>query len=248
MVYDDILRVMPSLVRSIELVVGRIKSTYYLLHTTHWRRRRLGFSLIELLIVISLFGLAASLITAAYLTFERSQKVKNTALTLKNDIRLIQNKAHTGDKGPEGKCYHLASSSSAVSLVGWYITIAEDATSYTLSINCKDTSGNYDCINTCTEKTVLLPDGIKINSISYDGIDPSFTSIHLLFQPLVRDAKFFNDTQFVPSTRPFVDSGGIYDTISNFTVADKFRIKILGTNGGSYFVDVGKSGEVNEQK
>src|SRR3989338_10011742 len=81
-----------------------------------------GFTFIELLVVITIFGLTASLVTASYLTFERNQRLKNAALTLKNELRLIQNRALSGDKAPPSdpeSCY-----SKEGILVGWYLKIS----------------------------------------------------------------------------------------------------------------------------
>src|SRR3990167_7502376 len=71
--------------------------------TSQWRssdiRRKAGFTLIELLIVITLFAITSSLITASYITFEKNQRIRNAAQTLKNDLRFTQNKSLAGDKG-----------------------------------------------------------------------------------------------------------------------------------------------------
>jgi prepilin-type N-terminal cleavage/methylation domain-containing protein len=77
-----------------------------------------GFTLIELLIVIILFSMTTFIAAAAYLSFERDQRVKSAVLTLKNDLRFTQNKALSGDKNTSTNC-----TASARTLVGWYIQI-----------------------------------------------------------------------------------------------------------------------------
>ena len=56
---------MPNLVRSLELVVRRRKTTHYPLPTTHSKVKQ-GFTLIELLIVISIIGILATVTLASY--------------------------------------------------------------------------------------------------------------------------------------------------------------------------------------
>src|SRR3989339_1835177 len=102
--------------------------------TINWRRRRHGFGLIEFMIVITVFGIAVSAITASYLSFERNQRLKSAAQTLKGDIRLIQNKAVSGDKGTESDCLQ---GSENWPLVGWYINITENSDSYSLAGSCQ---------------------------------------------------------------------------------------------------------------
>src|SRR3990167_2041470 len=79
------------------------KNTRYLILNTRYRKSR-GFTLIELLVVITLFAITSTLITASYTTFERNQRIRNAAQTLKNDLRLVQNKALAGDKGANSEC------------------------------------------------------------------------------------------------------------------------------------------------
>ena len=87
MVFNGILKLMPSLARTINYQQLTIN------------RKSKGFTLIELLVVITLFAITSTLITASYLTFEKNQRIKSAAQTLKNDLRFAQNKALAGDKG-----------------------------------------------------------------------------------------------------------------------------------------------------
>src|SRR3989344_5335694 len=95
---------------------------------------RKGFGLIEFMIVITVFGIATAVITASFLTFERNQRLKSAASMLKNDIRLVQNKALAGDKGLVGDP---SSCTSDKVLVGWYVQIIPDTDSYRLEGTCQ---------------------------------------------------------------------------------------------------------------
>src|SRR3989344_5284442 len=79
-----------------------------------------GFTIIELLIVMSLLGIATTLVSAAYLSFEKRERVKSAALDLKSNLRLAQNKALSGDKGISGTSEICGTSST---LVGWFVRI-----------------------------------------------------------------------------------------------------------------------------
>ena len=114
MVFNGILKLMPIRARSFEFIVRRKKTTHYPPPTTYYKVKH-GFTLIELLVVITLFGIVSTLITASYTTFERNQRIRNATQTLKNDLRLVQNKALAGDKGANSEC------PVASTLVGWYV-------------------------------------------------------------------------------------------------------------------------------
>lgn len=66
-----------------------------------------GFTLIELLVVISIITLLVIGATAGYGNYSNKNLLKQAALTLKNDLRLIQTNALSGKK-PEG-CTKLSS-------------------------------------------------------------------------------------------------------------------------------------------
>src|SRR3990167_10534720 len=98
---------------------------------------RKGFGLIEFMIVITVFGIATAVITASFLTFERNQRLKSAASMLKNDIRLVQNKALSGDKGvDDGDPTHFCQQDATHILGGWYVNAAKAASSYSLAGVC----------------------------------------------------------------------------------------------------------------
>lgn len=203
---------------------------------------KFGFSLIELLIVVSLFGIAASLITASYLGFERNQRVKSAASQLKNDLRLIQNNALSGGKGLSGAC---ASSSN---LGGWYVSIEQGKNSYTVG---------GDCLVPLTgevsfgAKSVNLPLDIKVNRI-FHGTNPDVTyPVAILFRSLATGVTFHDGRLAASGPLDFFDD--VTGLPKNFIAASPPQnpvvIELSSLDGArKYQVKIELSGEINEVK
>ena len=198
----------------------------------NWKLTR-GFGLIEFMIVITVLETAIAVITASFLTFERNQRLKSAASMLKNDIRLVQNKALGGDKGVGGTC---DTAFTNLLLVGWFVTITQNSSSYTLAGNCRsdtDITSSYPF----GLKTVSLPKGVTIKSISLAG------NVNILFQPLTGAATFHNGG-VTPSF--FIASGNFKSPIAGSSLTIEFALE--SDSSKKYQVVVQSSGEVNEQK
>ena len=196
---------------------------------------RQGFGLIEFMIVITVFGIATAVITASFLTFERNQRLKSAASMLKNDIRLAQNKALAGDKGPAAEC------AVTSTLVGWYLKIDTGSgnKSYTIAGDCKDASGTE---NTFNSKIVYLPRKVIIFGVSCGVfIDGAYGTI--FYQPLIYNASFHNNLAPI-----FFDSSS--GNLTNILCTGNDLVITLQAEQGTntYQVIVSPSGEVNEQK
>lgn len=87
-----------------------------------------GFTLIEILVVISIMGFLVTMGISSYMDFNRRQILDQTAKTIVNDLRNIQSKAGAGDKGPTGTCSN--------PLVGWYFRVGENSKHYDIYGNC----------------------------------------------------------------------------------------------------------------
>lgn len=110
-----------------------------------------GFTLLELLISISILMVITGGILTGYNSFNDNRRVKEGATTLKTDLRLIQNKAQAAIKPPSG----------CTQLVGYRVTFT--ATTYQSQAIC--TSGAVGTIITST-----LP-----ASVSFSPIPSAFT-------------------------------------------------------------------------
>src|SRR3989344_9089026 len=156
---------MDALVNSSLLIVHRLKKSIdWQLSVVSCCQRRRGFTIIELLVVISLLGITTTLVSAAYLSFERRARVKSAALDLKSNLRLAQNKALSGDKGVPGTSESCPASDK---LVGWFVRMDDSTnTSYQIVGACKDSSG----VETeFSPKTYEYPEGVTLRQINYDG-------------------------------------------------------------------------------
>lgn len=192
--------------------------------------------------MVTLFGIAASLVTASYLTFERNQRIRSAALLLKNDLRLVQNKATSGDKGPGGIC------PASSTLGGWYLYVNASSgsnTSYRFGGDC--VTGASEAV--FLEKTVNLPNDTKINRIFYDAGDLNQPTT-VFFRPLASGVSFHNGA-FAPPD--FFEPDGV-------TLRNKFpeaqlpptswvTLEVSNTAADKfYWVRIETTGEINEIK
>lgn len=84
-----------------------------------------GFTLIELVIAVSISLLATGVIIVNYNSYNSVQVLKQAALTLKNDFRFLQSKAANGEKPPGVTCSPL---------LGWNVSF--ESTAYSYQANC----------------------------------------------------------------------------------------------------------------
>lgn len=229
LVHDGILKLMPKRVRSLELVVRR--STNSLRLTTEGRRSKQGFSLLELLVVIMLFSLTSFVVSASYITFERNQRVKNAAHALKNDIRLVQNKASSGDKGSGGVCI------PSSSLGGWYMELIDEASSYRIAGVCLSVSeADFN------SRTINLPKDVKITNLQYGS---ARTEVHVLYRPLSTNVSIFGTINPPPD---FYDTfpAPTPPTFKTPLSPQTLEITLSLTSEICYRVEVSQSGEVSD--
>lgn len=104
-----------------------------------------GFTLIELMVAITVSLFITGAVIVNYNSYNATQALKQAALTVKNDFRLVQSKAASGQK-PSG----------CGTLVGWNINFA--ASSYSLQANCNN-------VPTGTASSINLPPGITFQSV-----------------------------------------------------------------------------------
>jgi len=232
------------------------KLPYYIAKLLNTRRQSnclkikqsfLGFTLIELLIVITLFGLSASLITASYLTFERNNRIRNAALNLKNDLRLAQSNALSGNKGVIGTA---GNCSDAEPLVGWYVKVIVGTSDYLTSGVCKIETLPHKYIPIDAELDEIVPvnnkafpNQVTVKSFQIDnGLEHvnSGDEVSILFRPLTNKAAFYDVLSGNLSDENFIGTTGSTGILT---------ITFIGSQDNTYKVRVNSaSGEVNEEK
>lgn len=221
-----------------------MKTAHNQLSIANKRQRRSGFSLIELMIVISLFTITTIVVTTSYISFQGRETLKNGALQLKSDLRYAQNKAQTGDKVSDATTSTSACSSTVNppgTLVGWYIELTPGSSSYTI---------NGDCLTGTSEqvfgtKTVSLPTDVTIQTITYSS---ALNHAVILFKPLNYSVGFFDDTVINPWTIPdFMDSAGVARPGLTAISPNQMVIRVHSSDG-DYDIYVTGNGEINETK
>lgn len=218
MVFDDILKVMP-------------------LHSSMVDRRstivtKRAFSLVELLVVIALFGITSVVITVSYLSFEKNERVKNGALALKSDIRLAQSKALSGDKGANVSC------TVSQTLAGWYVRAVKTSGTYYVGGVC------FDPVEIrFNERTALMLKGITVKDIIYNSV--SQNEVNIFFRPLLNDVSFQDSSAY--SIPDFVDSAN--NPGHPLSGSGDLVIELQGSGVvGTYKVKVNQYGEVDESR
>lgn len=161
-----------------------------------------GFTLVELLVAITIMSLLMTFGIASYNNFARSQTLRNAALELKTNLRFAQNQALAGVKD---------SSCGTNELVGWYMHFTVSSSSYNLNIKCQDTTAYV-------RQTYHLSSGITVKSISA-GRD-------VLFKPLVGVIFTDNANANVPTPLPGVSSVDI--DLSSGSMEDRVTVTSQG--------------------
>lgn len=125
-----------------------------------------GYTLIELLVVTSIMALLFVVGMAAYNQFNRTQILQQTSLDLKNNLRLAQNKALSGEKPGIGtNCY-------GKSLWGYQVVFLQD--SYEIKVGCGEVYGQ-DFYRLIPQKKFNLPSSVRFKVVPPKTVpDPIF--------------------------------------------------------------------------
>ena len=236
-----ILKVMPNALRTIDrkhLTFDKIRyqsrSLKGQMSTVKCQLSKCGFTLVELLVVITIFVLASTLVLAGYLTFERNQRLKNAASQLKGDIRFTQNKALTGDKLDVGVC------GGTTVLAGWYVRFQmSSSSSYTIN-------GDYLCGAVETifgSRTFVFPKGVTLSNITY-GTNTTATEANIFFRPLSEVVSFHSA---MPSPDFLDDSTGNLRALLSGGGSELVIELVAEQVSGRYQVRIRPTGEVYEQ-
>ncbi len=112
--------------------------------------RKKGFTLIELVVVIAIMGVLASFLLPSFSELIKKQKLEQATEQVKNDLRVVQNRALTGTKQDEYS--------------GWGLILSANSQTYQF---CGRTDSG--CINESGLPTQSLPEGIVIKQTTAGG-------------------------------------------------------------------------------
>jgi prepilin-type N-terminal cleavage/methylation domain-containing protein len=155
-----------------------------------------GFTLIELIVSITLIMIVTGYIIANYNNFSENQQIKQTALNFKSNIRFAQTNAFSAYKPASGDCV-------TSPLDGYVMTFA--AGGYTIQPECNSTLQNVN------KTTVTYHNGITLTTA------PNTTS--LLFKVLTKGISIPNFVQFTFSSPQAAHSYEV-DVYPNGNVVD----------------------------
>lgn len=188
-----------------------------------------GFTFIELLIVISLMAIVAAGVSAAFLNFEKRQRVKEAALMVKNEIRAFQNNATSGK---DINC-------TTGKLAGWFFGANVGSSTFFYGVHCDPfTIASYNA----SRKSINLPQGVTFRDMKYGPIGGSTVSVnplYVFYRTLNAGFSFHQGAPFFDS-----DTGDLINLVG--TVPQDPATIILSGSGVTYGVIVMPSGEVYE--
>ncbi|MBI2337877.1 prepilin-type N-terminal cleavage/methylation domain-containing protein [Candidatus Daviesbacteria bacterium] len=137
-----------------------------------------GFTLVELLVVITIMGIIGAFVVANYRSFGENQSLKSDVLNIQNIFRQAQTDASTN-----AQCDNTGST-------GYSATWQLDFYPGFVYLKCKRPASQPTL-----KKTLTLADGIEIQSSS-GGLCPissdSFAGLTIKFAPLTGKIDFFN--------------------------------------------------------
>lgn len=114
---------------------------------------RKGYTLIEVLVSLTIIGLLFGFGYANFRDFSRRQALEGVARSIMGEIRLVQSKASAGEKPDNAKC-------NGTNTLSSYSFQIVNSTSYKVVANCL--GGNVDIWDTPKS----LPDGISMSPTS----------------------------------------------------------------------------------
>jgi prepilin-type N-terminal cleavage/methylation domain-containing protein len=194
-----------------------------------------GFTFIELLIVISLMAIVAASVSAAFLNFEKRQRVKEAALMVKNGIRTMQNNATSGK---DVNC------TGTLTLAGWTFSANVGSSVFFYAVYCGNPPdfASYGS----SLKSLKLPQGVTFMDIKYGPIGGSTVSVNSLriFTRTLKMGFSFHQSGMGVTSFFNSDTGDLVNLVGTMP-QDPVTI-ILSGSGVTYGVVVMPSGEVYE--
>lgn len=181
-----------------------------------------AFTLIELMVVMSIAAIIATLTIPSYIRFNRSQEVKQGAVFLKSNLRDAQNRSFSGEKD-------LVLCQTSDTLAGFFGELSVGGTSF----NIKGLCGLNTFPTSATLYSKSLSNNLKINRLLNGSNCSSIgSSVNILFKPIGKGASFYSLS--LPA--------GLSSPLS----LTKLSVELSHTAGDVYYVIITSGGEIYE--
>lgn len=184
-----------------------------------------AFTLIELMVVISIGALIAVLTIPSYISFNRSQEVKQAAGFLKSNLRDAQNRSFAGEK------HNLCTPSNI--LEGLFAEFWVNGTTFNIKGLC-----GLITPSPASSYIKKLPANITVKSllnVSGTTCASLGSPLRVLFKPIGKGTNFYNVNVAL--------SGGLSSPISGVS---KVAIELKHSAGNLYYVIITSGGEIYE--
>ena len=222
-----------------------------------------GFSLIELLVVITIIGILTGGAIAAYSNFNQAQTVRRVALEMKSNLRETQNKAVAGKKHVDCTEDRWDKDNGGVlgppqfdniedySLTGHYLFIDRtgdvDALFYRIAQRCDEARGSNQQrtppdLQGLGLETINLPDSTTITLLELRDADNTSCNNHVA----ELDSLTVNFTPPPSSTVNFYEADFV-DLISGEIDCIKARI-VISDNTTEFEIIIDRAGQITENK
>jgi prepilin-type N-terminal cleavage/methylation domain-containing protein len=194
-----------------------------------------GFTLIEILVAITIMMIIFALSIPAYNNYASSQAIKTTAIKLKNDIRVTQNKALNGIKNN--------SVDPAQLRAPWVVLLTGDGTFYDTFSCPEGQTVSYCRVPTFNAVRTKLGNNLEIKLCTSPGCTTTYTGVLMFFAPIDGTVQFYRyepanatSNSVAPGTSPLTEIA--VDTVS-------IRVQKVGAASGTVFT-VNSKGQVVE--